>query len=238
MTFILPLVLSARAGVDFDVVAALRVNCPLLSKECVAGQNVAELFKRLRTDVSRLVEMLGEMETLTVRHVLIFVHAQELISLDERFIRFLTGIDDCTGDGDETGTQDAAVNAFLDCPAAQLWGYRTYIEDQSPFATQQGVKGAEFKRVLVVLDDEESEYNLFSFGKYFGITPLSNNDRENINEGVDSVLSRTRRLFYVCCSRAVHDLAVVLFVPDIQQARVAVAAKGIFPHYDIHVLED
>ena len=238
MTFILPLVLSARAGVDFDVVAALRVNCPLLSKECVAGQNVAELFKRLRTDVSRLVEMLGEMETLTVRHVLIFVHAQELISLDERFIRFLTGIDDCTGDGDETGTQDAAVNAFLDCPAAQLWGYRTYIEDQSPFATQQGVKGAEFKRVLVVLDDEESEYNLFSFGKYFGITPLSNNDRENINEGVDSVLSRTRRLFYVCCSRAVHDLAVVLLVPDIQQARVAVAAKGIFPHYDIHVLED
>lgn len=92
--------------------------------------------------------------------------------------------------------------------------------------------------MLVVLDDEESEYNLFSFGKYFGITPLSNNDRENINEGVDSVLSRTRRLFYVCCSRAVHDLAVVLFVPDIQQARVAVAAKGIFPHYDIHVLED
>lgn len=233
MAFILPLVLAARAGADFDVVAALRANCPLLSKECVAGQNVAELFKRLRTDVSRLVEMLGEMETSTIRHVLTFVHAQELISLDERFIRFLTG-----SDGDETGMQDAAVNAFLDCPAAQLWGYRTYIEDQSPFATQQGVKGAEFKRVLVVLDDEESEYNLFSFGKYFGITPLSDRDRENINEGVDSVLSRTRRLFYVCCSRAVHDLAVVLFVPDVHQARTAVVAKGLFAENDIHLLED
>ncbi len=29
------------------------------------------------------------------------------------------------------------------------------------------------------------------------------------------MLDRTRRLFYVCCSRAVKDLAVVLFAADV-----------------------
>ena len=71
---------------------------------------------------------------------------------------------------------------------------------------------------MVVLDDEESRYNLFSYGKYFGIVPLSEGDQENIAQAVDSMLDRTRRLFYVCCSRAVKDLAVVFFVPNVQVA--------------------
>ena len=91
--------------------------------------------------------------------------------------------------------------------------------------------------MLVILDDEESDYNLFSYGKYLGITPLSDQDNQNIDEGKDSVLDRTRRLFYVCCSRAVQDLAVVLFVPDVHQARAAVAEKGLFANNDICVLE-
>jgi len=130
------------------------------------------------------------------------------------------------------------VRAFLTCPAAQLWGYRTYVEDQSPFATQQGIKGAEFQRVLVVLDDEESQYNLFSYGKYFGLEPLSDKDQENIHDHVDSVMDRTRRLFYVCCSRAVQDLAVVLFVPDVRMATDVLVERGLFDRNDVHTLED
>jgi DNA helicase-2/ATP-dependent DNA helicase PcrA len=136
----------------------------------------------------------------------------------------------------EAHSYDAAVNAFLESPALELWGYREYVENQSPFATQQGIKGAEFQRVLVVLDDEEGDYNLFSYGKYFGITALSKIDNENIAAGADSAISRTRRLFYVCCSRATKDLAVVWFVPDVQQARRAALAKDIFLEHDIHVI--
>lgn len=47
------------------------------------------------------------------------------------------------------------------------------------------------------------------------------------------MLDRTRRLFYVCCSRAVKDLAVVLFVPDVAGASVAIAAKDLFPQASI-----
>jgi DNA helicase-2/ATP-dependent DNA helicase PcrA len=189
----------------------------------------------LRVDVPRLVAMLEPSERTTIRQVLSFLHERELVSLDDRFAGYLAdrgaGADD-----EEAGAEQAAVNAFLDCAATELWGYREYIEDQSPFATQQGVKGAEFERVLVILDDEEGDYNLFSYGKYFGITPLSATDKKHVDEATDSVLGRTRRLFYVCCSRAFQDLAVVLFVPDVGAARAAIEARALFPAQDIYDL--
>lgn len=237
MTYLLPLVLAARAGEDFDVMAALRNDCPLLAKEHLAGQNVAALLGRLKTDVDGLTEMLKDESGHSIRDLLMFVRDREIASLDERFIPFLTdAVPEDTDDGQDQ--EYASVIAFLATPAIQLWGYRSYIESQSPFSTQQGIKGAEFQRVLVVLDDEESDYSLFSYGKYLGIEALSNHDNENIAAGTDSVLDRTRRLFYVCCSRAVKDLAVVLFAPNARAALDAVLAKGIFASDDVHVLED
>jgi DNA helicase-2/ATP-dependent DNA helicase PcrA len=237
LTYILPLVLAARAGKDFDIFAMLRENCVLLGRERLVGQDVAELLKRLKADVDRLVEMLSEGSACPIRDVLTFVCDRELLILDDRIVRCLVG-EASVDDGDEDGSEDAAVMAFLACPAAQLWGYRTYIEDESPFATQQGVKGAEFQRVLVILDDEESDYNLFSYGKYFGITPLSDTDRENLATGVDSVLGRTRRLFYVCCSRAMQDLAVVFFTEDLVLAQQKVRESALFEPHDIHTFPD
>ena len=237
MTYLLPLVLAARAGEDFDVMVKLRSDCPLLSKERLAGQNVAAVLGRLKTDVDGLVEMLKDESTHSIREVLVFVRDREIASLDERFIPFLTDAEPEELD-DGGNSEYASVVAFLATPAVQLWGYRSYIESQSPFSTQQGIKGSEFKRVLVVLDDEESEYSLFSYGKYLGIDVLSARDNENIAAGMDSVLDRTRRLFYVCCSRAVKDLAVVLFAPNTRTAQEAVLAKGIFASDDVLILED
>src|SRR3546814_15206596 len=86
----------------------------------------------------------------------------------------------------------------------------------STFATQQGVKGAQFDRVMVIIDDDEGRAQTpFSYGKYFGITPLSPRDQENLAQGLDPVLGRKRRLFSVCCSRAVQDITVVLVRPDV-----------------------
>ena len=79
----------------------------------------------------------------------------------------------------------------------------------------------------MILDDEEGDYNLFSYGNIC-ITPLSDTDRQHLEDGTDSVLGRTRRLFYVCCSRAVNDLTVVLFVPDVDAVKEAIEAKGFF----------
>ena len=233
--YLLPLVTAAKAGADFDVMSALRKNCPLLARDRTAGQNVAALLAQLKTDLDTLIEMFSDGSTRTIRNVLDFVYAQELAELDDRFIPYLTNAP--ADDPDEEHSEYQSVLAFLATPATQLWGYNRYIQSQSPFKTQQGIKGAEFRRVLVVLDDEESDYSLFSYGKYWGTEELSTADRKNIAEGKDSVLDRTRRLFYVCCSRAVQDLAVVFFVPDIQSARQTVLAKALFAPEDVHVLD-
>lgn len=119
---------------------------------------------------------------------------------------------------------------------SQLWGYRTYIEEHSPFETHQGVKGAEFSRVLTVLDDEEGRHNQFSYGKLFGITPPSETDESNLREGKETTIDRTRRLLYVCCSRAVKDLAVVFFADDPAAAHGALVRLGLFPAEDVHNL--
>ena len=56
--------------------------------------------------------------------------------------------------------------------------------------------------------------------------------------GTDSVVDRTRRLFYVCCSRAVRDLAVILFVHDVAAARAALERKAFFRAEDKYLLAD
>lgn len=235
MAAILPLALSVRAGADFDVISTLRACCPLLSPQRLEAQDARELLGRLKADVIALTTMLDVGGGTTVREILQFVCDHELVSLDDRFGRFLSSEpDELIGEGNGEG---AAVDAFFECPAAELWGYRRYVEEESPFATQQGVKGAEFRRVLVVLDDEESRHRTFSFGKYLGVTPLSDTDEANIAEGNDSTVARTRRLFYVCCSRAVQDLAVVWFVPDVDEALRVIEERGFFPMEDVVIYD-
>ena len=235
LTFLLPLVTAARAGSDFEVMATLRSNSPLFFQERLLGQNVADLLRRLREDVAQLVAMFAPGSATTIRQTLAFVWEREIARLDERFTEYLAAADINPQPAEES-PEAQSVNAFLACAAVELWGYQEYIEDQSPFDTQQGVKGAEYDRVLVILDDEQADYNLFSYGKYFGITPLSATDEKNIAEGSDSVIERTRRLFYVCCSRAVQDLAVILFVSDVGAARAAIEARTFFRNDEIYEL--
>jgi hypothetical protein len=108
----------------------------------------------------------------------------------------------------------------------------------SPFSTQQGIKEAEFERVLVVLDDDEGTHVQFSYDKYFGIGPLSGRDEANLREGKETALERRRRLFYVCCTRALKDLVVVLFTSDVAAANRQILQLGQFPAEAIHLDEE
>ncbi|UHH10165.1 hypothetical protein LU699_18260 [Luteimonas fraxinea] len=128
----------------------------------------------------------------------------------------------------------ASMDAFLACPARQLLAYQTYISERSPFWTQQGIKGTEFDRVLVVLDDAESTHFQFSYEKYLGLKALSDTDRKHIEAGEETTVDRTRRLFYVSCTRALKELAVVLFTADPEQAEAHVRQLDLFEGDSIH----
>lgn len=221
---IMPMVTAARSNDHFTIMSIVRANSPRLEPGRLAGQVVSEVLGSLRRAVDALVALMADGSQARVNDVLRHVRDTELLRLDDRFAQHL--LPEPLDDG-HSGF--ANVQAFLACGVAELWSYRRYIDEESPFATHHGVKGAQFERVMVVIDDEEAAYNLYSYGKYFGFLPLSDRDQEHINAGEESVLDRTGRLFYVCCSRAVKDLAVIVFAQDVEAARAAIVSKNLFP---------
>ena len=231
LTYLLPLAMAVHEGRKFDVMTLLRAECPLLNSAGLAGANAPEVLMGLQASTIELTRLMRSNEA-TLREILVFASNAGMLQLDEAWAKYLGADPVVLAIDDDPEVQP--VTAFLNCCVGELTGYRHYLEDLSPFATQQGVKGAEFERVLVLVDDEEGQnQRQFSYGKYFGMTALSDTDQENIVGGVDSVLDRTRRLFYVCCSRATRDLAVVMFVPDIATARIRVEEAGLFEPEDI-----
>jgi DNA helicase II / ATP-dependent DNA helicase PcrA len=244
MSFALPLSEATRKGLEFEAMTVLRQNCPRLTKEALQGRNVAQVLAEVRASSTRLAELMAPGGGATTREVLQLLRDSHLVTLDQRLLAYLDerqpgrAVEEGEDEADEAGREIAAMDAFLRCRASQFWGYRDYFNEQSPFSTQQGIKGAEFPRVLVVLDDDEGKHFQFSYDKYFGIKPLSSRDEENIREGKETTVERTRRLFYVCCTRALTDLVVVFFSPDVDAAERQVRASGIFPDGAIYTLVD
>lgn len=235
LSYMLPVALARHEGREFENMRLLRKHCPRLQPDALAGVDTASLLNGLQGQIGELVAMLEARSDARIGDIVCFMRDNNLMTIDDRYIELI----DLYADTVEPVAEPAAENAalrFMQCNASELWGYRKYIEKMSPFATQQGIKGAEFDKVIVVVDDQEGRTNTFSYGKYFGVTEPSDTDRANIAAGKDSVIDRTRRLFYVCCSRALSDLVVVVFAEDMDEMRDALEAKGFFEPECIHVL--
>lgn len=231
LTYLLPLARAVNENRGFEVMTLLRAECQQLSSAGLAGANAPDVLRGLQTSTEEIARMMLSNEV-AFRDVLLFASNARLLQLDEAWTKYLEADPDALAADDDP--EVPAVTAFLNCRIGELIAFHHYLEDLSPYATQQGVKGAEFERVLVIIDDEEGQgQRQFSYEKYFGMTALSDTDDENIAAGLDNVVDRTRRLFYVCCSRATRDLAVVMFVHNIAAARISVEQADIFAAEDI-----
>jgi DNA helicase-2/ATP-dependent DNA helicase PcrA len=228
---IIPIMDAKIKGDDFQVISILKQKSSLFTQARLYGLDISVILDRLVEDVDYLVSAMSSEER-TIKDLLLHLHARNTIVLDERYIPYLTN------DIEEDNDQNAAVLSFLNCPLNEILQYKKYIEEVSPFVTQQGVKGAQFERVLLVINDDEGRQNAFSYGKLFGYTNLSDRDNANIESGKESVIERTRRLLYVCCSRAEKDLAIIIFVPDVQLAYDSVLATDYFEENSIHTSLD
>ncbi|WP_342320530.1 UvrD-helicase domain-containing protein [Burkholderia pseudomallei] len=127
--------------------------------------------------------------------------------------------------------------ALFRTPWQQIAWYRAYLSGDAELATHQVVKGSEFKHVMVVMDDEEAGGSLFSYDKLFGAEELSSNDRENVDEGNETIIDRTLRLLYVTCSRAEESLALVLWAKSPTAALNAIKRSGWFAANEVSALE-
>ncbi|BBL73698.1 UvrD-helicase domain-containing protein [Methylomagnum ishizawai] len=244
ISFVIPLSNAVKRNDEFAAISLLRLHCPLLAKEALQGKNLAQLLLGLRNSTFKIEGMLRADSGATNRDVLNFLRDNELLILDQRLLPYLDEslpLGEVQGESDhevETSKEMAAMEVFLNCQASEFWGYKYYVDNLSPFSTQQGIKGAEFERVMVILDDEEGTHSQFSYDKYLGIKELSKIDQKNIDDGKETVIDRTGRLFYVCCTRALTDLAVVLFSSTPEKALTCVQNMSIFPQEDILILKD
>ena len=137
---------------------------------------------------------------------------------------------------DETTEDDEVLIAWeesLKANFAEIVKYNEYINEESKFGTHQGVKGLEFERVMVIIDDEESKGFMFSYDKLFGLKPLTSNDKKNIDEGKETGIDRTKRLFYVACSRAKESLAIVAYTDLPKELKKNVINNGWFGENEI-----
>lgn len=136
---------------------------------------------------------------------------------------------------DDTEEDKAWRNAFH-LPFKQIEHYFQYINGETEFATHQGVKGLEYPRVMVIIDEKSTKGYMFSYEKLFGAKPLSDRDKENIQQGKESVMDRTMRLFYVCCTRAKHSLAILAYTDSPDVVKRTCMDKGWFVDKEITVL--
>jgi DNA helicase-2/ATP-dependent DNA helicase PcrA len=77
-----------------------------------------------------------------------------------------------------------------------------FIDEQTPFSTKHGVKGAEFENVLVVFGRGWGQYNFNEFLEWAG-------NQDSIPTGKSDKFERNRNLFYVVCSRPKKRLAAL-----------------------------
>jgi DNA helicase-2/ATP-dependent DNA helicase PcrA len=77
-----------------------------------------------------------------------------------------------------------------------------YLEGYTPFSTKHKTKGSEFHTILVILDN--GGWNHYNFTNLF------------LKSGAESVLERSQKIFYVCCTRAMENLAVFFHNPNQQ----------------------
>ncbi|RYE52520.1 MAG: ATP-dependent helicase, partial [Sphingobacteriales bacterium] len=189
LNFILPLVKFNNESKKFEVAALVRSNSVKLMGESLKNPNLPENMKALKGGVDILTEMMAANSQATVIDVLKLIQEKELATLDRRLVDHINGTvltpEVEKGEENPIDAEIESMKLYFACPATELWGYKTYFEKESPFATQQGVKGAEFERVITILDDEEGTHNQFSYDKLFGVDDLSKIDLDNIQQGKD-----------------------------------------------------
>lgn len=92
----------------------------------------------------------------------------------------------------------AFLKALREVPYEQMVSLTKFINEQTPFSTKHGVKGAEFENVLVVIGRGWNQYNFNQMLEFV----------QN-RKGKQDTFERNRNLFYVACSRSKRRLALL-----------------------------
>lgn len=220
-------------SVDGDGSEALRIlkaYSPLLDRKnnklsyshylkCSEGaKTIANLVKENRS----IREIVKETFEIMLLHVPEVVSQASQLSIEELDV--------------DTDEELRAWVSIMDLPISMIRKYDDYVNQRTRFDTHQGVKGLEFERVMVIIDDSEARGFLFSYDKLFGVKLLTDTDKKNKAEGKETSIERTQRLFYVTCTRAKTSLAVVVYTSCPEGVKMQAINKQWFEEEEIELM--
>lgn len=167
----------------------LKKHSPLLSGQDT--KNPYELYLKCREEAIKVANLVNENETIRVV-VDEIIKSQLLIVPDVVKQAYMLNPSDIE---DIVEEDIRAWVEVMDLPINMVRSYDDYVNHRSQFDTHQGVKGLEFDRVMVIIDDSEIRGFLFSYDKLFGVKDLSDADLKNKENGKETSIERTQRLF-------------------------------------------
>ncbi|WP_179007062.1 ATP-dependent helicase [Winogradskyella forsetii] len=133
------------------------------------------------------IESLIDVGEKTIEHVIIEANENGICLIDDKLEGFKTN-------------KEYIFNRVKNVKYKEFQKLYNYLEGFTPFSTQHKTKGAEFDNVLVILDN--GGWNNYNFKNLFLVA------------GTESVLERTQKLFYVCCTRSKEKLAIYFNSPS------------------------
>jgi DNA helicase-2/ATP-dependent DNA helicase PcrA len=133
------------------------------------------------------IDNLVNVEHKTIAEVIDDANKRGICLIDDKLIFF-------------TVKNEYLYNRLKDIKFSEFQNLYQYLEGHTPFSTQHKTKGTEFDNVLVILDN--GDWNNYNFSNLF------------FEEGNPTVLGRTQKIFYVCCTRAKENLAVFFHNPS------------------------
>lgn len=237
---ILPLYNANIAGNKFEISNIVKRDSPIFDKKnIIEGTDKKAILNNAKASIDSLLKLWENNNQPSLKTIVLEVSKSGIFNIPNE-LKLSLERTKSEGKEEEKDDDDKTLLAWdiaIDSNFTEIINYNDYISDSSNFGTHQGVKGLEFDRVMVVIDDEESKGFMFSYAKLFGVKELTKGDNENIAEGKETGIDRTSRLFYVACSRAKNSLAVVAYTDKPEQLKTNLLGLGWFAENEIELIK-
>jgi len=148
----------------------------------------------LKVELKTKIEELCLSKGNSIHEVIELAHAAGLVKKDDRLLEFIK-------------TKKYIYDQVCALPYQEFQNLFNYIDGKTPFLTQHKTKGREYENVLVVMDN--GRWRNYNFEAFFTGTAKA------------SVLERTSKIVYVCCTRARRELAFFYPEPTVEVVKKA-----------------
>jgi DNA helicase-2/ATP-dependent DNA helicase PcrA len=242
---VLPLVEAYKRNDKFSMMRIVKANSFLFDKKAIEiSSDQLKHLSDINENVMKLFALWDDNNDPYLKDILQVIYETKLFPLPNIFkVISLRTKDEKSAfkslESEDEELNDKVIEAWdiaLEAKFSEVSKYDEYLNEESKFATHQGVKGLEFPRVVVIIDDEEARGFTFSYDKLFGTKNPSATDIKNEAEGGETGIERTRRLFYVACSRAEESLAIIAYSDNPTLVKTNALTYGWFTENEIEIM--